>query len=168
MRTEFKDIYQHHTGCLIVDREYPEEGCFVMDIPMINEYIKQHSEDVAPKDHFTDYFKPILYPLSAITDEQKKKVYQLIFKRPFPDTGQIIFRDDKTRSSDPRFVLMTGVDRVGIELNGTVWADCDLSNVKFNQHIITKYFCDWHYNVFGLEPDQFIDPATLPTDPYKQ
>jgi hypothetical protein len=158
MRTEFKDIANHFIGSQVLVTKGVFEGrIYTLSGELCDSICKGSS-----------FAKPILYPLSAITDEQKKKVYELIFQRPFPETGAIIFKDDKTKSSDPRFVLMTGLDRLGIELNGTVWADCDLNNVKFNQHLITKQLCSWHYNVFGLEPDQFIDPATLPTDPYKQ
>lgn len=70
---QFKDVYQHYLGCLISDREYPEEGVFEMDLPMLNEYIKQHEEHLTPMEHFTDYFKPLLYPLSVMTDEQAKE-----------------------------------------------------------------------------------------------
>lgn len=92
---------------------------------------------------------PILRPISDITDEEKKEIYHLIFNRPFPDSGRILFFPEKTTNAHPRWVLMSGIDRLGIELNGTIWADCDLSHMKHNQHMVTKLMISKHFDVFG-------------------
>lgn len=93
---------------------------------------------------------PILRPLSSMTKEEKKDIYKLIFGKEFPASGTIFYRPDKTLSSEPRYILTTGVDRVGIEMNGTVWADCDLQNYKHNQHEITLYLLSRHFDLFNL------------------
>jgi hypothetical protein len=107
-------------------------------------------------------FKPILRRIEDMTDEEKKDVYALIFKKPFPDSGQIVWRADKTISSEPRWILMTGVDRVGIQMDGTVWADCDLHIYKHNQHEITTYLLSKHFDLFSwIESGNAIDKTTL-------
>lgn len=107
-------------------------------------------------------FKPILRPLSDITNREKTEIYKMIFGREFPNSGQIFFRHDKTTSSDPRWILSTGVDRLGIEMDGTVWGDCDLNNKKHNQHLITLYLLKQRFDIFGLiEGGLAIDKTKL-------
>lgn len=96
-----------------------------------------------------DDLKPILRRLSSMTEEEKKDLFAFIFRRPFPDSGRILFFDKATTQSDPRYVLMTGVERLGIEMNGTVWADSDLHNYKHNQHAVTAWMLKKGFWLFG-------------------
>jgi hypothetical protein len=106
--------------------------------------------------------KPILWKLSDMTDEQKKEIYFLIFKKPFHPAGRIKWFAKANQYVEPRWVLMVGLDRMGIEMNGTVWADCDLNNLKYNQHEITRYLLLKHFDLFGLiEAGLAIDKATI-------
>jgi hypothetical protein len=93
--------------------------------------------------------KPTLRRISSMTEEEKKDLFAFIFRRPFPDSGRILFFDKATTQSDPRYVLMTGVERLGIEMNGTVWADSDLHNYKHNQHAVTAWLLKKGFWLFG-------------------
>lgn len=95
-------------------------------------------------------FKPVLRPLASMTRYEMKDIWQLIFIRPFHENGNIIWFDKEDRRSDKRWVMMSGVERVGIEMNGNVWADSDLSHHKFNPNIITHYLLKKHFDLFGL------------------
>lgn len=39
-----------------------------------------------------------------------------------------------------RFVFMSGVERLGVQFDGKVWADSDLEKIDLNQIKIQKYF----------------------------
>jgi hypothetical protein len=77
--------------------------------------------------------KPILRPLSDMTEEERSEIFKMVFGREFPSNGGIRFIE-KTRIDPSRWVLSSGVDRLGIELDGTVWYDVDLHIHRFNQH----------------------------------
>lgn len=106
--------------------------------------------------------KPILRRLEEISGMELRDIYRLIFKREFPATGNIVFRKDTSLSSDPRWVLSTGCDRVGVEVSGHVWADCDLHHYKFNQHEVTRLLLNKRFDLFGLiDAGLAIDKATI-------
>lgn len=108
--------------------------------------------------------KPLLYRLEDITEEHKKELWQLVFKRTFPETGQILWYAEKSLTADPRWVLMSGVERLGIEIGGDVWADSDLSKWKFNPHLVTHYLLSKGYWLFGsdwFDEGLIIDKKTL-------
>lgn len=94
--------------------------------------------------------KPILRKISSITDQERKELFKLVFGRAFPDNGGQVFIDKKSVLQEPRWVLSSGVDRLGILQNGEVWYDCDLSPYKFNQHLITLFYLERHFDLFGL------------------
>lgn len=96
--------------------------------------------------------KPLLRRLEDMTREDMAIIYAHIFNRPFPDSGRIVWFGKEERTAAKRYVMMSGVDRVGIEMNGYVWADCDLSHVKFNPHFIGHRLLQWGYDLFGLIP----------------
>lgn len=111
--------------------------------------------------------KPILRKLNSMTEDVMKEIYAFIFGRPFPDTGKILWLDNSSLTADPRWVMMTGVDRVGIEVSGTVWADCDLHHKKHNQHEVTRLLLKHRFDLFNLiDNGEAIDAATLPNNPY--
>lgn len=108
--------------------------------------------------------KPILRRMSSIRDEEKKEVYNVVFGRAFPNSGQIVWFDKEQHNAAKRWVLISGVDRLGIELTGDVWADCDLSNYKFSPHLVTLYFLSIGLDLFGLiDSGLAVDAATLKT-----
>lgn len=88
--------------------------------------------------------------LEEMTKDEMKGIWQLIFNKPFPDSGNILWFDKETSTSCKRWCMMSGVERVGIELNGNVWADSDLQNHKFNPNIITHFLLQQGFDLFGL------------------
>ena len=98
---------------------------------------------------------PILRPLESMTEEHRKELWQLIFKGRFTMEfiGQTIWIDKESLESSKRWVMMSGVERLGIEMNGDVWADSDLHKWKFNPHEVTKFFTDRFYDVFFLHKE---------------
>jgi hypothetical protein len=109
--------------------------------------------------------KPLLRPLSSMTDEEMKEIWQIVFGKAFRETGQIVWFDKEDRSTSKRWVLMSGVDRLGICLNGDVWADIDLFNYKFNPHSVTHYLLSRGFDLFGLiEAGLAINASTTNTD----
>lgn len=141
---KFKDVAHFYLGCKMQDNESLVTGRLTA---VYNDISIAVNDEV---DYYPFEYKPLLRPLSDITDEEKREVYKLIFNREFPKTGQIYWRADQSLTAEPRWILMTGVDRVGIEMNGTVWADCDLHHYKHNQHAITTYLLSMHFDLFGL------------------
>lgn len=96
--------------------------------------------------------KPLLRRLEDMTRDDMKPIWQLITGRSFPDSGRVVWFDKEERTSAKRFVMMSGVDRVGIEMTGYVWADCDLSHIKFNPHFVSHYLLQRGFDLFGLIP----------------
>lgn len=108
--------------------------------------------------------KPILRRLEDLTEEEMKSIWQIIIKRPFPESGNIVWIDKENRTSCKRWCMMSGVDRVGIELNGNVWADCDLQHIKFNPHLVAHYLLQRHYDLFNLiDAGLAVDAKTIQT-----
>lgn len=104
----------------------------------------------------------ILRRLEDLTDEEKKQIWLLIFGRPFRDNGSIRWIDKEDRTSAKRWVMSSGLERVGIEMSGQVWADSDLSIHKFNPHIITHHLCSIGIDLFGLiDAELAVDAKTL-------
>lgn len=62
---------------------------------------------------------PKLRVISDMTDSEKRELWVLVFKSAFSGNN-IIFIDKTTRSSSPRWVMSCGVERLGIELDGTI------------------------------------------------
>lgn len=92
----------------------------------------------------------VVRKLDSMTEEERKDIWKIIFNREFPKTGQSKYFPEKNLTSEPRWVLMSGVERVGIEINGDVWADSDLHKWKFNPHLVTVYLLSKHFDLFNL------------------
>jgi len=95
------------------------------------------------------YSKPILRPITSMTDDEKKELYQIVFKRPFGKNGNIQYYQ-KERPLQSRWVLWSGVERLGIEENGHIWADSDLQRWEHNQHEVTRYLLSKGFDLFEL------------------
>jgi hypothetical protein len=86
--------------------------------------------------------KPILRSLSNITDDEKKEIFRLIFgKDPIPETAILHGRD---------WALRSGIDSIGMDLSGSIWAHSDLQPFEFNQHEITRHLLKWGFDLFDL------------------
>jgi len=96
--------------------------------------------------------KLLLRPLSDMTEEVMKELWHLIFKRQFIGNN-IRFIKERTHYTEPRWVLSSGVERLGIELNGNVWADSDLHHYKFNPNEVTKFLLSKGFDLFNLIPE---------------
>lgn len=97
--------------------------------------------------------KPILRPIESMTEDERAAIWEIVFNRPFPQSGRTMIVDRETHSAHPRWILMSGVERLGISFNGyDVWADSDLQHWKHNQHEITRYLLSKHFDLFDLIP----------------
>lgn len=105
--------------------------------------------------------KPILRRLEDMTEEERKHIWLMLVKRPFPSSGNTCWFDETSRLAK-RCCMMSGVDRVGIEMNGHVWWDCDLSPQKYNPHFVTHYLLKRGFDLFGLcDAGLAIDSKTV-------
>jgi hypothetical protein len=110
-----------------------------------------------------DEIQIILRRLSSMTEEERSELWSLVFgTKRSKFRGNTVWFPEETISSDPRWVLMQGVERFGIEMNGTVWADSDLHAFKHNQHEVTRYLLSKGFDLFGLiESGLAIDKETI-------
>jgi hypothetical protein len=112
--------------------------------------------------HYVGFVKPILRRLQDMTRDEMRAIWMIIFSREFRENGRIEWHEKETHSSCKRWCMISGVERVGIELNGNVWADSGLSNYKFNPHLITHYLLTQHFDLFGLiDTGLAIDAQTI-------
>ncbi len=138
------------------------KGCLVLgiksgEIAPLN-IIDEKVEAIA----YSGQIKLLLRPFSDLQKEEMIELWNSIFWYKFTANCRVQRIDKNTTSSDPRWVLMAGVERLGIEDNGTVWADCDLSHYKHNQHEVTRWFLSKHFDLFGLiKAELAIDKTTL-------
>lgn len=157
---KLQDYIHYYIGCKVENYdiyglELPTLKGVRGDQVILSEY-KCRTEDckdyliAAESYEFAGVAKPILRRLESLTRDEMKDIWQLIFGRPFPDSGNIIWFDKEDRRSCKRWVMMSGVERVGIELNGNVWADSDLSHHKFTPGLVTHYLLTKHFDLFVL------------------
>lgn len=110
------------------------------------------------------YFKPILRPLSDITKDELSTLWSVVFTREFNGVIHKHKANDTGRGSyaAERYVMSSGVERLGVEFDGNIWADSDLSVWRHNKHKITAYLLSKHFDLFGLiESGESIDKTTL-------
>lgn len=105
----------------------------------------------------TTEIKPILRRLSDMSEGERKELWRLVFSayNKFNELGlnfmgRTVWIEERNTFSDPRWVMSQGIERLGIEMNGTVWADCDLHTWKHNQHEVTLWFLSHSFDLFGL------------------
>lgn len=143
MNTETKtDTLHLYLGCwgIVSDSKVPEyeDGKWVLSCDVLKHALLGNLT-----------FTPVLRPLEDMTDEERKDLWQLVFNRPFGKNGDVRWFDEK-EAVPGRYVLMSGVERLGIEMNGNIWADSDLSNYKYNRHEVTRWLLLKHFDLFGL------------------
>lgn len=174
MKKHIKDYVSLYIGCeLLLEQEgiginlglyYPDVWTKEGNIESngINVYFTESS--VKGKVYAMNFnqCKLSLRPISDMTESERKEIYKIVFKRDFPTSGRIGFLPDKSTFSDPRWILQTGVDRLAIEMSGSIWADCDLQTIKYNEHLITAYLLKQRFDIFGLiENEIAIDKTKL-------
>lgn len=138
MDKKITDYLHLYLGCEV--EWWNGSGVYVLD-PY---YLSEIAED-----DLWEKTKPILRPLSDMTEEEMKELWKIVFNRTFPPSGRIesSYLQDKR---NPRWILMSGVERLGIQLNGDIWADSDLHNWPMNPHLNTLYMLKKHFDLFGL------------------
>lgn len=110
-----------------------------------------------------------LRKISAMTDQEKKDLWRLVFSmghgKEFTDrfkefTGSVRVINENTYYNVPRLILMQGVERLAIESDGTIWADCDLHNWRHNQHEVTRWLLSKGFDLYGLIEAVFAIDST--------
>lgn len=152
---KLQDYLHYYMGCKVMAAPYGgqnkkyEEGKLVginiHDVAHVKLNSWQSVADIS-----ITCVKPILRRFEDITKEQMKAIWGLIFDRPFNENGRIDWFEKETFSACKRWIMWSGVERVGIELNGKVWADSDLHNYKYNPHVVTHYLLQQQFDLFGL------------------
>ena len=170
-KTELKDVIHLYMGCEVQTsyRTETQEGqpmdkaigiLVDYDLLIPGKIGVQFEWQKATMDCTTlpvDSCKLFLRPLSDITAYERAQLWRLIFDREFPDNGGVVFIDKKTSLQEPRWVLSSGLNRLGILLNGEVWYDNDMQPHKFNQHLVTLFYLKNRFDIFGLiESDQAL------------
>lgn len=121
------------------------------------DYLEDGDEGCAPKSIIEENMSGETVDM---TEDEMKEIFNLIFKRIFPPSGNILLFD--LGKKEERRVLWTGVERVGIDLSGDIWADSDLHIYKFNPHLITAYLLKQRFDLFELiKNGEAIDKTTL-------
>jgi hypothetical protein len=134
--------------------EVIEVSQLYLDEPHENDYVPQCSVYITLdllKDTEQGYVKvkPILRPLSDMTEEEMKELYFIVFRRNF--VGNNISHRDIGKELD-RYVLWSGLERLFIYANGDIGADCDLSYYPVNQPIVFKWMLSKQFDVFNWIP----------------
>lgn len=96
-------------------------------------------------------FTPILRPIAAITLEEKKELWRIVFGYPFGENG-IIVTHKKARDYAERWIMHSGVERLCIAMDGDVWADSDLERHAYNKHKVTLFLLKKGFDLF-----EFLD-----------
>jgi len=138
MITKFQDVAHYYLGCKLIHKwsDRSESEPITLDANRLKLGVGD--------------WLPILRKIETISDDAKREIYLLVFGKDYPKDNRIIWYAEKSLTSYPRWVLMSGVERLGIEINGDVWADCDLQKWKFNPNLICKYFISKGFDVFDL------------------
>jgi len=185
MRTEFKDVAGFYIGSKVM----------YLDICYSLAAVGPGSLVDLDSDQGNGYFgstvkecKPILYPLSAMTKEQAHEVARICgalgqFRINGVSMGYKHKEGDIHESvkcfvvesfcAHPAIMEWRKSSMVQIDdedcsvIFGKFYGDALKDDMITSPFELTRYLCSQHFNVFGLEADQFIDPASLPTDPYK-
>ena len=147
---EFKDVAHLYVGCML------RKGSVLSHLLI-------HEANEAAFNAWDD-IKPILRPLSDISKDELSNLWNIVFNREFNGVIHKFKANDTGRGSyaAERYVMHSGVERLGVEFDGNIWADSDLSVWRYNKHKITAYLLSNHFDLFGLiESGEAIDKTTL-------
>jgi hypothetical protein len=124
--------------------------------PLTFFWLQEYEEIIESEE---ESFKPILRPISNITEEEMKELYLLVFKRPF--VGDNITHRDLGMKCE-RYVLWSGLERLFIYKDGDVEADSDLVHYKVHRPTVLKWMILKQFDVFGwIEKGLAIDKTKL-------
>lgn len=152
MKTELKDVIHFYIGCKVTHVTRDKEVIDIERMIGVSESEMHPGQiTVITSDNHTEWavsdVLPILRRLSSMTHEERKAIFQLVFKRPF--VGDHITRhDDGTKKA--RWVLWSGVDRLFIYDDGDIGADCDLHYFTIHQPTIVKHLLKEGFDLFNL------------------
>ena len=79
-----------------------------------------------------------LKKISSLTDEERKEIWKIVFGREFPKNGKT-FHFEAKDCIPSRIVLWSGIDRLGFQSDGRIWADSDLFPFDLSKTILN----DW-------------------------
>ena len=97
-------------------------------------------------------FKLAIRPISDMTEKERSDIWDIIFQKRFINkySGRTVFIEKSDNNKIPRWVMNSGVERLGIQFDGDIWADSDLRKWDFNTHEITRYLLSRSFDLFGL------------------
>lgn len=175
MKLEIKDYLHLYLGC---DIQYPNTDGKLMIAKMTGFSRADGVETTYKKKRFkkgeavgdylswkanghhncnANYIKLVLRPIKNMTEEERKELWRLVFsfgnilgERALDFTGITSFKHESTYYHRPRHIMMQGVERLAIENDGTVWADCDLQKWRYNQHEVTRWLLSKGFDLFNL------------------
>lgn len=153
---KIRDILHLYLGCEVSVTNIEGRYTTFIDYDFFKRF---YDED---DNRFMNDPKPILRQLSSMTEEDRKEIFLLVFKRHFMGDN-ITRRDEGTKNA--RWVLWSGVDRLFLYDEGDIGADCDLANWHIHQATIVKHLLSKHFDLFNLIPEGLaIDADTLKTN----
>jgi hypothetical protein len=155
---EFKEIAHHYIGIKIMTNE----GNIVTLIGDTLEPAKKYD------------WLPYLYPLSAMTEEQAVKLFNLIWSERFANDESIFIKitkyvEDENSVGFKGFDLLDNGD-IGLTVEKSRGIELSFSSKKMmvNQFVSINYLLANHFDLWDLiENGQAIDATTLATNPYQ-
>ena len=163
METKFKDVAHLYLGVEVVNTIGKHMGKIV-SVSIDGTATINPLDEFKPRVIILNSLKPILRPLSDITKDELSTLWSIVFTREFNGVIHKHKANDTGRGSyaAERYVMSSGVERLGVEFDGNIWADSDLSVWRHNKHKITAYLLSKHFDLFGLiESGEAIDKAKL-------
>ena len=114
----------------------------------------------------TDWNKPLLFPLSAMSEEQLKEVVWLSFLTPDVIKDKY-YRLKKYTETKHAVKFGTGITYHAFDINSQFFVSGIFSLQVLNP-LQFKYLLDNHFDIFNLiESGEAIDVTTLEVNPYK-
>ena len=165
MKTKFKEVAHLYLGCNVQVKEGIARMCEITKASNCSDRIRVKFEWVVKKYYDADgshresssdahdYYlgheeiKPILRPLSDMTEEEMKQLYSLVFGKQFCGDN-ITHRDIGDKKE--RWVLWSGVERLFIYKDGDIGADSDLHYYTVHQPTIMKWLLSKQFDIFNL------------------
>jgi hypothetical protein len=142
MSKEIREIPYHlYLGCEVSVTNIEGRYTTIIDYDFFQRF---YDED---DNRFMNDPKPILRKLSSMRDDDRKEIFELVFKRKF--VGDNITRRDEGKK-EARWVLWSGLDRLFLYDDGDVGADCDLQHFRVHMPTIVKHLLSKGFDLFGL------------------
>lgn len=141
------------TGTMVEISEESNHGDWIkVKFPDVVTVINREWQELQSNFHYyfisEDEIKPHLRHISSMTNEEMHELWANIFGREF-NNGRI-HKLPAQGSLPARYVLCSGLERLGIEADGSVWYDSDLNPGRFNQHVVTLWLIRKKFDLFNL------------------